>query len=332
MTRVFVFVGFLGSCVACNSNGGSPSNGPPTGTANQSNGPGTAPPDNVQFTGTFASGAKGSSTVPLTVDGVVRSVDLYVPQTLPANPPLIIALHGTGGTPSDFIYQDSELAMIAERDGVVLAGPQALERNGGRGEVGDPDHYDGGEGWPTSWNMTAKTADANNDVKLLRAIIEAAKQAYGVNTDRVYLLGHSNGAFFSYFAAMMMPDRIAAFAENAGGAIRCQNRESENGGAQFTGTATTCAGLKAQPGYPSCTGALQPVAVPGTRYPPGYLAHAIDDDVVSVAWTCTLAEAMGPRANVYLQQPYGGMQFGHAIVDGFLENGWAYMKGFTRSD
>lgn len=288
---------------------------------------GTAPADAVSFTGGFT--GMNSAVSSFTIRGVARSVSLVVPSQRAANAPLVIALHGTGGTPNDF-FDEAALRPAAEAFGVVLAAPQALERNGGRGEAQDPDHYAGSEGWGTSWNLADKNVDTNDDVLLVRAIIQSARTVLHVDADRVFVLGHSNGGFFAYFVAASLPDRIAAFAENAAGAVRCAHREAA--GPQFTGTASTCTALAQQPGFPSCSGALLPAPVPAPRVPLGFLAHAVDDNLVSVAWTCTLASSLGARAYVVLQVPSGPDRFGHAVTDDFALNALTFFKRYRRQD
>lgn len=299
----------------------------PMGSGATTTSEGTAPVDGVTFTGGFSGASSGVFTFGL--GGSVRSVTLIVPASRPANAPLVIAFHGTGGTPSDF-FDEAQLRPAAEANGVIIAAPQALERNGGRGEAGDPDHFEGSEGWATSWNLSDKNPETNGDLLLVRAIIQSARNVLHVDSDRVFVLGHSNGAFFSYFVAASLPDRIAAFAENAGGAVRCAHREAP--GAQFTGTAPSCSALSQQSGFPSCSGALQPAPVPGSRMPLGFLAHAVDDNIVSVAWTCTLATALGSRAYVVLQVPAAGERFGHAVTDDFASSALAFFKRYRRQD
>ncbi len=295
------------------------------GTGSMPRSAGSAPADNVAFTGGFTM-TPGMTT--FTMGSETRSVELYLPMQRPTNPALIIAFHGTGGGSFDLL--DDALVAGAEDAGIILVGPQALQRNGGMGETGDPDHYPGSDGWGTSWNMGDKNVATNNDIVFVRAIIQSARTTFGIDTDRVYVMGFSNGAFFSYFVAAMLPERIAAFAENAGGAIRCMNRGEP--GMQFKGTATTCAGLAMQMGYPTCTGPLQPLELPASRTPLGYLAHGIDDDAVSVAWTCTLGAALGNRSWIFLQAPKPGMTFGHDITENFSKSALAFFARYRRQD
>ena len=121
----------------------------------------------------------------------------------------------------------------------------------------------------------------------------------------------------------------------AGGAIRCPNRDSP--GMQFLGKAgTTCAPLAMEMDYPVCTGEVKPVAVPVSgRVPLGFLAHATDDEAVSVAWTCTLGGALGDRSLVFLQRPGGtpiGTPIGHVVLDDFATGAWDFFKRYRLQD
>lgn len=309
---------------------GVPGGGGPlaSGTGSMAKSAGTAPADAVAFSGGFLSSSM-SGSVTFTIGGVARAVELYRPTSAAKFAPLVLVLHGTGGTPNDFT-DDAAMQAVADANGWIVAGPQALQRNGGNGEPGDADHYEGSTGWATGWNMVDPNPDTNNDLQLLRAMIQSARTAFEIDSDRVYVAGFSNGAFFSYYVAAVMTDRIAAFAEMAGGGIRCANRDAP--GLQFTGMGTTCAALAMEMNYPTCTGALKPAPVPTSgRIPLGFLAHATDDEAVSVAWTCTLGTALGNRSLVFLQKP-SGMPIGHTVLPDFAANAAEFFKRYRRQD
>lgn len=288
-------------------------------------------PANVVYEGSLpTSPASGFSSHSLTIGGVTRDVGLYVPESLTTSAPLILAFHGTGGNPSDFL-DELGLRGLADTRGLVVLAPQALERNGGTGEAGDPDHFPGTDGfWATSWNLADDSASTNDDLLLVQALVAEAVLKLGVDAQRVYAFGHSNGAFFAYHAAAVLSSQIAGFAENAGGAVRCDDKGPD--GTQFVGQGTDCAALAAEPGYPTCAGPLSPVApdVAG-RVPHGFLAHHIDDAIVSVAWTCTLASALGDRAEVLIKAPDGD-SFGHSVVSDFAARAWESLASRTLSD
>lgn len=291
---------------------------------------GTAPADDVSFTGSLAGSGTGYREGSLSVAGASRTVGVYVPEGLPEHPALVLAFHGTGSNPADFL-DEMGLRGFADQAKVLVLAAQALERNGGSGEEGDPDHYAGAEAsWGTSWNLGDDDPNSNNDLLLTRAMIADARAAFGVDSDHVYAFGHSNGAFFSYHAAAVLSDRIAGFAENAGGAVRCANKGGD--GEQFVGSGTSCDALKGEAGFPTCQGALQTVEpnVSG-RIPFGYLAHHNDDDVVSVAWTCTLAAALPGRSQVFIKAPDDDSH-GHSVVTDFPQRAWAYLSHHSRTE
>jgi poly(3-hydroxybutyrate) depolymerase len=250
---------------------------------------------------------------------VRRTVGLYVPPSAGARPALVVAFHGTGGNPREFL-DELGILPVADTAGFVVVAPQAVA--GRMGGPQDPDHWEAQE-YGTGWNLTDKNPGSNDDVLLVLAALDAAQAAYGVDPRRCYAIGHSNGAFFAYFVAMAAPDRFAGFAENAGGAIRCENRGNDAPGSQFKGRATTCEALAREPGFPTCQGPLKPIAPPAGRVPPGLLAHHNDDEMVSVAWTCMLAAALGPQAEVHILPPNDDSR-GHSVTRGFAEASAAF--------
>ena len=259
-----------------------------------------------------------SATVIFQVAGVGRTVVVYRPATLAANPPLVILYHGTGDNPQNFMDATNATSVAAQRNFVVVA-LAALENR--RGGPDDPDHWES-IAYDTGWNLSIKDAQTNEDVQFTRAIITAANAAYGIDRKRVYTMGMSNGAFFSPMVALLLPNEIAGFGENSGGAIRCANRGAT--GAQWMGVGLTCASLEAQANYPSCsTGLLKPVPVPSSgRVPLGYLVHYHDDDTVSVAWSCQLSDALGANATVKILSSGG-----HALEPNFVDNAWQVISG-----
>ena len=268
--------------------------------------------------GSFPQNPQGVVLVPFTVDGAERTVAIYRSPNAGANPPLFIFFHGTGGDPYSFIT-DMDATADADTHGFIIAAPQAVA-----GRVGGPqdvDHWEEGP-FETGWNLSDKNPAFNDDVLLTGGIIDAAVAAYAIDSRRVYVLGMSNGAFFAPFVAFLLPQRIAGFAENSGGAIRCENRGEY--GAQWMGSGTTCAALAQEAGFPNCTGALKPAEPPDGAVPRGYLVHSNDDDTVSVAWTCQLSDAMGSNATTVILSGLG-----HSLVPTLVTDAWNNLSGYA---
>ena len=272
-------------------------------------GTGVPASDPVAYSGSFAA-RTGRFTATLTVQGERRSVVLAVPTGAVTSPPLLMIFHGTNGDGS-VAMTESNAQALANSAGVIVAAPTSRWR-----PVGDFDHATEETYWETAPN-----ADINNnqDLVLVRAIMVEAQRAYGVDPMRVYAMGHSNGAFFAQFVAVLLRDRIAAFSENSGGLVRC-GRTTACG---FQGSGTTCAALRTQSGYCSCAGAELAVAVPTSgRMPPGLLTHGTRDPMVSVYYTCTLAELMTARGHTQVTRLFDGE--GHGVPTNWAQLVWPF--------
>lgn len=278
--------------------------------------PGPVLPDTVRFTGTLGA-ASGERTQRLTVGGSSREMLVHIPSSRPAHPPLIVLFHGTNDSP-DAIFSESAVRDVSDANGVIAIGPSARDQT-----VSDWDHPDQeGRWWSTS---PAIDPDTNPDLLLLRAIIAAAVRDLGVDPDRVYLIGHSNGAFFAQLAAMTLNDRIAAWASSSGGLCNCRVRPD----CMFMGSGTTCAVLSTRPGWCSCSGPDQPGPINTRgRRPPAWITHGSGDDIVSVYYSCALSSrltAAGYDTRVVIRN---GEQ--HVMPDRFAETVWPWLSARRR--
>ena len=274
----------------------------------------------VSYTGSFPSGT-GYKTAYLGVGGFSnRKVVLYTPQGLANKPALLITLHGTHGDAKQFIQQ-SYAKGLADSKKVLIASPQARKMTKGDWDS----HYPNDIYWET---YPAVNPNTNPDLLLIRAIILEAQKARNVDPRRVYVLGHSNGGFFSILVAMTLPDKIAAFVANSSGLVRCATMPD----CSFsTSSGNTCAKLSARSGYKNCaakcTGAEKPGPVATTgRKPPGYLAHSNDDSTISVYYTCTLAARMAALGYSSKVTIYSGN--GHSIPYNLAVDAWPWVSQY----
>ncbi len=243
-------------------------------------GPVVLGPDPVAFTGTLPTAA-GRSTGQLTVGGRARSMLVYLPTTRSASPPLLVLFHGTNDT-NDAVFSESAAQRVADANGVVVIAPQAVEQT-----VSDWDHPDSqGVWWQT---YPSVNPDTNADILLVRSILVAAQRAYAVDPTRIYLLGHSNGAFFAQLLANTVGERVAAWASSSGGLCNCPTRPD----CTFVGRGSSCAELARQSGWCACTGPDKPGPIRTTgRRPPAYVTHGSNDDIVSPHFSCNLASRL----------------------------------------
>jgi poly(3-hydroxybutyrate) depolymerase len=259
---------------------------------------GTAPDGPVSYEGTFPAGAGLHEEVRLTVGGVARTLWTYVPVGVGPSPALAIVFHETDGAASGALEGSGAIA-LADSQKLVLVAPQARTM-----ASGDWDNHVAGQRYFETYPNASP--GANKDLLLVRAIILEAQRAHGCDAKRVYAVGLSNGAFFATFAAFTLSDRVAGFAEAAGGLVTCP---ATSGCTFSSDAATSCGELASQPGYCSCSGEEKPAPLPaGGRKPAGYLAHAANDTTVSVYYTCSLAsrmQALGFPTSVAIR-PSGG--------------------------
>lgn len=323
--RALVFL----MCGACSSSTGSQADGGTDGSMTDGfpSLDGAALPSLPMMTGS------GPFAIPGRME---NAIEVVLPSNRPSKPPLLLAFHGTGGEPIDAI-NDFDLVAKAASLGFVAIAPRAGYRNGIH--PADVDHAmdEGG----SSWNMWTPNPQQNDDLVYLRALIDAASTQWGADATRVYTLGFSNGAYFSYFSAASMPDRIAGFAENSGGWMSdaCPTRTDANGSSLYllgtmapAGQDIPCATIFADGMFPqqcriTAGNKLRPPT--GGRVPFGYVGHYSVDDTVSVVWSCLLAEGLGARAQTRIRASDTDGTTGHAAMPGFVDGAWAFFANRT---
>ncbi len=134
-----------------------------------------------------------------------RPVTPYVPSSYdPSKPaPLVIVLHGYGvsGALQELLFQ---FKARAEKYGFIYLYPNGTVDSSGK----------------RFWNATDACCDFGNtgvdDSAYIEGLIDEAKSVYNIDPKRVYLVGHSNGAFMAYRMACDHADTIAAAVSLAG--------------------------------------------------------------------------------------------------------------------
>lgn len=145
----------------------------------------------------------------------VRLGDRWYEIALPAKPkgaPLILALHGGGGSPDTF-GKASGLARAATRAGFAVAFPA------GSGKRGDS---------LLTWNVgycCGYAARAGvDDIDFLKDVIRDAASRFGVDGTGVYVTGMSNGSMMSETFAAKNPGLVRAVAGVSGSMDTRRNR------------------------------------------------------------------------------------------------------------
>ena len=143
--------------------------------------------------------AAGSDTdCRLTIGGVERAFFIHVSDRFDGRPlPLVLDLHGTGSS-RDAQRRISGWVDVADREGLIIAHPQALPGRTGR----------------TQWNAgdcceEGQTAD---DLTFLRQVVLAVRGATAVDGDRIFATGLSTGGVMSHFLGCRAADVFAGIA------------------------------------------------------------------------------------------------------------------------
>ena len=123
------------------------------------------------------------------VGTATRTMQLYIPASLPAGRPLIISMHGSGQDPT-YQRDHSMLEEISDTAKFAVVYPQGV-----------------GNQWDIS---------GMSDINFITTIIDTMVSRYKTDRNRVYLSGFSMGGMMTYYAATKIADKIAAFAPISG--------------------------------------------------------------------------------------------------------------------
>lgn len=141
-------------------------------------------------------GLKAQQPGGFTFEGLDRTYTLYVPSSYTPGDhlPLLFALHGLTQT-GNIMMQFTDFNTYADQDDFIVVYP---------------------DGVSNSWNVGFSGGSTANDVGFLSALIDTLHVQYGIDLNRVYSTGFSNGGFMSYRLACELTDRIAAIASVSG--------------------------------------------------------------------------------------------------------------------
>ena len=133
---------------------------------------------------------------------------MYVPTTYTGSRPfpLIVALHGLGGTEDSFFDgYEKKFPVLAEQRGYIVVAPLGYRVDGS---------YGWGLGTPPADPNTRRAQDLSE--RDVMQVLDLVKQHYRIDEDRIYLTGHAMGAIGSWKIAPKYPNIWAALAPFAG--------------------------------------------------------------------------------------------------------------------
>ncbi|MFJ6380765.1 PHB depolymerase family esterase [Kitasatospora sp. NPDC092039] len=168
---------------------------------------------------------------------------LYVPNSVRAHPPILLALHGCQGT-GPYLYSSTDFGSLADRYGFLVVYPST-----------NPS----GSCWDVSSDQ-ALTRNGGSDPVGLRSMITYTEQHYGGNADAVYVTGQSSGGMMTNVMLADYPDVFKAGAAFMGvpyhcfhtGSVRGWNADCAQG--RVSMTPQQWGGLVRNTGYPGYTG------------------------------------------------------------------------------
>ncbi|MDQ7808829.1 PHB depolymerase family esterase [Amycolatopsis sp. A133] len=132
---------------------------------------------------------------------------VYVPDTRPANPAIVVAMHGCGGSGPGF-YSGSEFASLADRYGFLVIYPSA-QQQAGFGKCFD------------TWSDAAKRRGGGSDPVSIASMVTYAEQRYGGDPNRVFATGSSSGGMMTNEMLALYPDVFKAGAAFMGVPFGC---------------------------------------------------------------------------------------------------------------
>jgi polyhydroxybutyrate depolymerase len=118
--------------------------------------------------------------------------------------PLLIMFHGYASS-AEKHEAYFQFAPVAEAQGFLYAYPDGV-----KDAVGN-------QGWNATDACCFFTTPKPDDVAYVSAILDDMSARYNVDPKRIFLVGHSNGAFLSHRLGCELAPRIAAFVSMAGG-------------------------------------------------------------------------------------------------------------------
>ncbi|MFC7247808.1 PHB depolymerase family esterase [Catellatospora aurea] len=132
---------------------------------------------------------------------------VYVPDSRPANPAIVVAMHGCGGSGPGF-YSGSEFASLANQYGFIVIYPSAMQ------EAGFGRCFD-------TWSDAAKRRDGGSDPVSIMSMVAYAVLQYGGDANRVFATGSSSGGMMTQHMLALYPDRFKAGASFMGVPFNC---------------------------------------------------------------------------------------------------------------
>lgn len=131
------------------------------------------------------------------VGALTRQAEVFAPAKKSAHPPLVLAFHGHGGTGKGLARTAKIHELWPE---ALVVYPQGMPTVG----ITDPD------GKKNGWQKEPGLYD-DRDLAFVDAILVWAAKQFAFDEKRAFVMGHSNGARFTYVLWAVRGDRFLAY-------------------------------------------------------------------------------------------------------------------------
>jgi poly(hydroxyalkanoate) depolymerase family esterase len=228
---------------------------------------------------------------------------LYAPDNRPANPAVVVAMHGCGGSGPGF-YQQSEFARLADQYGFLVIYPSA-QQEAGFGKCFD------------TWSDAAKRRGGGSDPVSIVSMVTYAERQYGGDPSRVYATGSSSGGMMTQHMLAVYPDVFKAGASFMGVPFNCfANAADYPPGGRCTGGSMNRTpqqwGDAVRQAYPGYTGARPRVQLwhgtSDTLVPYSLLQESIEQ------WTNVFGLSQTPASTDTPQSGWNRSRYGSGTV------------------
>ena len=130
-------------------------------------------------------------------------MNIYVPDNVVANPPILVELHYCGGTGPGVFGWAGDLSAAADKYGFIIVAPSASDNSG------NARCWDNG-------STESLTRNGGGDTQAIVNMVNYTVSNYNANKNRVYLVGVSSGAMLTEALLAVYPDVFTAGAEFSG--------------------------------------------------------------------------------------------------------------------
>ena len=138
--------------------------------------------------------------------GHTRRAVVYRPASAPPKSPLVLAFHGGGGN-ADGTRGAYELEPVADKEGFVIVYPEGA----GKKVLGK--HF---AVWGVDTMLDQRPETEADDVGFVAELLRRLERRGGIDAQRVYAMGLSNGSMMAMTLACELSDQIAAVVGTGG--------------------------------------------------------------------------------------------------------------------